>query len=126
MRDELLVATDDPGEVADAALAAGTKAEHDRQPGRIRQRFGGLSARGQLGVIGQLATYALGLGKVEAEQVAAVVGHRGEASGYSYGCANVTLDGEAYRVEIGTRSVKSSPHARPADPRRARRRPCPH
>jgi hypothetical protein len=72
MGDEPLVATDDPGEVADAGRLAGLERERQCQPRRIAQ---GLRRRRPLLELvggGKSGADALGLRQIEAEEVAGV------------------------------------------------------
>jgi hypothetical protein len=48
MRDELLVAPDDPREVADASPLTGRERERDRQTGRVAEGLGGGRGGGEL------------------------------------------------------------------------------
>src|SRR4051794_20422347 len=75
MGDEVLGSLDDPGEVADAQLAAVSERGGDRQPGRITEGLG--SGRRRLGNLGRKPAAAQGLGawEVEAQKVATLIAH---------------------------------------------------
>src|SRR5207247_4359895 len=76
VRDELLVAARDPGEIADAGRLAFAKRDRDRKPRRMGDRLRPGSPALELARVRQSLPDSLGLRKIEAEEVAGVaVGH---------------------------------------------------
>jgi hypothetical protein len=75
VRDEVVGPLDDPGEVADAQLAALRERRRDQQPGRIAERL--RRRGGRRGIIDAepTVTKLLRPRQVETEQIAAVLAH---------------------------------------------------
>jgi hypothetical protein len=75
MRHERLRTLDDPGEITDAELVGLEKRRGEREPCGICQRAGQTGCEDGSVWLDALRPQTLGNGKVEAEQVAAVVDH---------------------------------------------------
>ena len=75
MRDEVLCAFDDPGEVADTQLLGFRKSGRKRQPCRVRERVRPTGSRFSEPWVEAATAQLLRGGEVEAEQIAVVVGH---------------------------------------------------
>ena len=75
MGDEVLGALDDPGEIADAELAAGAQRKREHQSRRVAERAEALRERACLPLRRPHGPDCFRLRQVETEQIAAIISH---------------------------------------------------
>ena len=75
VRDEILCALHDPRQIAHAQLARLGQRKRDRQPSRVTKRPEPLRKRAGLRLGGARRPELFRLGKIETEEITAIVGH---------------------------------------------------